>query len=245
MLRHSTCCIEEIITFGCLRPLLCLPHLWLLHNPRTFGIGVLILFVLVTLCHIGSAETLFCHLHLLHLTIDADHVLIQLQVVDARIAPIEPCLTIIINEHSGVNMIPTAIFIERLANGIAERTCGRICHSHTNRHTARETGMSTDVPIELTIALYALTRPCTIVCPTETFQSQRTSVICPVHHVGRTIDTPLLHPKEVCLVFIVPCIDIDPVTMYHRRGVAGKPCLHKRILCRCLQGKKRCPANHC
>ena len=184
---------------------------------------------------IRSAKTLLGHLQIEHCAGEADHVLVEFHTIHTWIAPVEPCLTIIVDEYGWIDVIPRAIFIQWFADGVAEGSCRTVCHSHTDGHAARETGMGTDVPVELAVALDALAGPGTVVSPAETFQREGASVVGPVHHVGRTIHTPLLHPEEVGIVLIMTRIDIDAVAVHHRSRVARKPGLHKRILCRCLQ----------
>ena len=239
MLRHATSSIEEVVALG---GLLGITHLRLLHDPRTFRVRILILLGSVALRCIRSAETFLGHLQIEYFASEANHVLVKFHTIDTWITPVEPCLTVIIDEYGRVDVVPRAILIQWFADGIAERTRRTVCHSHTDSHTAREARMSTDVPVKLAVALDALACPGAVVCPAEAFQCQRTSVVGPVHHVGRTIHAPLLHPEEVGIVFIMTRIDIDSVAMHHRSRVASKPGLYKWILCRCLQGKKRRPA---
>ena len=231
MFGHATSGIEEVVALSTLLGI----HHGLLHDPRTLSVRVLILRAPVALGWIGRAETFLGHLEVEHFAGEADHFLVQLHAIDAGITPVEPSLTVVVNHHGRVDMIPAAVLVEGLADGVTEGASGRISHSHTDGHAARETGMGTDVPVELAVALDALAGPGTVVSPAETFQREGASVVGPVHHVGRTIHTPLLHPEEVGIVLIMTRIDIDAVAVHHRSRVARKPGLHKRILCRCLQ----------
>src|SRR5574344_1992695 len=174
MLWHTTSRIEQIVALRILdRFTLSICHLRLLHEPRTFCIDILILLFTVTLGRVWSTKSLFGHFQRLHLAIKRNHILIELDIIHARVAPHEPCLTFLVNHNSRVSMIPTAILIEWLADGITERTCGRICHCHANSHSIGKARMGTDIPIKLAIALNALACPGTVISPRETLQSER------------------------------------------------------------------------
>ena len=144
MLGNTTSSIEQLIctiAFG---------------KPRTFYIGVFVLFVLIPLIHCRRTESLFCHIELSYLAINANHVLIELCIIHPWIAPHNPCLTIVVNHDGWVYMVPFRIGIERFADSIAERSCRRIADSNTYRHSLGVATMGADVPIELTIALNTL-----------------------------------------------------------------------------------------
>ena len=68
-------------------------------------------------------------------------------------------------------------------------------------------------------------------------------MVLPIHHVLRRVDAPLLHPKEVCTIFVMTGIYIHCTIVHHRCRIACTPCLHKGILCRSHHGtskEKRC-----
>ena len=173
MLGHATCRIEQVVALGRL-PLLGIgiSHLGLLHDPWAFRIDILILLVSVALRRIGRTETFLGHLQIEHFAIEADHVLLQLHAIDAGIAPIEPCLTVIINHHRRIDVIPRAILIERLADGITEGACRRVADSNANGHALRQATVGTDIPVELTVALDGLRSPRTVVGPGEALEGQ-------------------------------------------------------------------------
>ena len=82
-------------------------------------------------------------------------------------------MSVIIDQYGGVDMIPGAVLEQRLTDGVTERSCGGIAHSHADGHATRQTGMGADIPEELSVALDALTRPGAIVSPGEALQCQR------------------------------------------------------------------------
>ena len=128
-------------------------------------------------------------------------------------------------------MVPRTILKERLTDSILERSCRRIAHSHTDGHSPRQLRVGTDIPVELTITLDGLRGPGPIVGPRETLQGQGRTMVLPVHHILRRIDTPLLHPEEVSTIFVMASINIHSSVMYHWCRVAGAPSLHEGILC--------------
>ena len=233
MLRHATGGIEQVVEG--LR-LLGGPSLLIerediaAQDPRSLGIGVLILHALITLLHIGSAEALDGLVDLLYLAVEREHVFIQLGIVDGGVAPEEPRLPVKVDEDGGVDIIPAAVVEERLAQGILERPGGRVGHGHADSHAIGQLGVGADVPIELAIALDALRGPGTVVGPAETGQTEQRPMVSPVHHVTAGIDTPFVHPEEVCMVFVMTGIDIHSVAIDHRCRVTGKPRLHKGVL---------------
>ena len=235
MLRHAAGSIEQIVEWlgllGGLSFLVEGEHV-AAQDPGTLGVAVLILHVLLTLFRVGCAKALHRLVDLLHLAVEREHVAVQTGVIDGGIAPEEPGLPVVLNEYRGVNVIPAAVVEERFAEGIAERPCGRVGHGHADGHAVGQLGVGTDVPIELAVALNALGCPGTVVGPAEAVETEQRAVVGPVHHVAAGIGTPFVHPEEIGIVLVVSRIDVNLVAMHHRGGVAGKPCLHHRVLCR-------------
>ena len=170
MLRNTTGGIQQKIAVG---HLLFTVSLRILHNPRTFHIRVLILLTSLTLAHDGTAKGFLRHIQTSQFTTIRYHVAVELQVVALRVTPHEPCLTIVVNHHRRVDMIPGTVLEERFTDGITERTRGRVADSHTDSHATRQFGMGTDIPVELAVALDGLRGPCTVVSPREALQGQR------------------------------------------------------------------------
>ena len=82
-------------------------------NCCILGVAILVLLTTFALVHSGAAECLFSHIETAQLTAIADHILVQLQVVTLGIAPHQPGLSVVVNHHRGVNMVPRAILEQR------------------------------------------------------------------------------------------------------------------------------------
>ena len=121
MLRHATSSIEQLIDFVLINLILCGIHL---SNPRTLGVVVLVLLATFTFVHRGSTKAFLCHIHTTQLAAVGNHVAVEFQIVNSGVTPHQPRLTIIINHHGGVDMIPRAVLKEGLSNGILEGTGG-------------------------------------------------------------------------------------------------------------------------
>ena len=88
-----------------------------------------------------------------------DHVLIELDTIDMRVAPVHISLSVVINKHRGVDIIPVLRLPHQgLAKGILERTIRRVGYQDADAMT-----MKRCIEIILAIALYGLYGPCTIV----------------------------------------------------------------------------------
>ena len=107
-----------------------------LANPRSLGVTVLILLAFLALVHCGRTEGFLSHIETPQLTTVRDHVLVQLQVVALGISPHQPRLTVVINHHRGVDMIPATVLEERFSYRITEGTDGRVADSYADGHTA-------------------------------------------------------------------------------------------------------------
>ena len=221
MLGHTTCCIKQLIRAVSLG------------EPRPLDIRILVFLAFLALVHHGAAKRLLGHVEPSKLATIGNHVAIQLQVVTLRIAPHEPCLSVVVDEDSRVDVIPRAVLEEGLANSVAERPDRRIADCHADCHASRQFGMCTDVPVELAVALNCLRSPSPVVGPREALQGKGRAVVLPVHHVLRRIDAPLLHPKEVGAILVVTRIDVHCAVVHHRCRVACEPSLDKRVLGSC------------
>ena len=153
MLRHATSGIEQLIHLLLINLIFFLVDL---SDPRTFSVVILVFLALLALVHRGCAKAFLGHIHTTQLATIRDHIAIELEIVNLRVTPQEPGLTIVVNHHGGVDMIPRAVLEEGLSNGILEGTCGRIAHCHANGHAAREFAVGANIPIELAIALDGL-----------------------------------------------------------------------------------------
>ena len=91
--------------------------------------------------------------------------------------------------------------------------------------------MDWHVEIELSIALYDLRSPCSIVSPFEMEEAQGAAMVLPVDHVVGGEESPFVHPEEVGSIFIVTCEDVKAVAMHYWCGVGGEARLCYWVLC--------------
>ena len=103
MLRHATCCVEQLI------------YAVALGEPWALYIRVFILFTLLAFLHHRTAESFLGHWQLAHFALVRYHVAVQLQVVHLWISPHQPSLSVVINHHCGVDMIPRTVLEQRLS----------------------------------------------------------------------------------------------------------------------------------
>ena len=121
MLGYSPSCIKQIIlsiTFM---------------KPRSLCINILVLFTFYTFIRIRGSKAFNSLLHFPHFTLQRNHIIIQLHVINIRISPIQIGLPVIINKNSRINKIPTAI-IKRLTDSIFKMTKWRTTYCYTNSH---------------------------------------------------------------------------------------------------------------
>ena len=227
MFRNTTCSIDKLVGLRTVNFILLIVNF---SDPGSFYIAVLVLLSLLTLAHDRSAEGLLCHVKQSQFATVRYHVFIQFKVVTLGVAPHQPCLTVVVNEYGGVNMVPRTVLKQRFSNGITERSRRTVANGYTDGHTVRNPGMGTDIPIKLAVPLHALACPCSVVGPRKTFQSEGRTVILPVDHILGGIHTPLLHPEEIGIVFVMTGVNVHGTVMNHRSRVRGKPSLNKRIL---------------
>ncbi|CDD81730.1 unknown [Bacteroides sp. CAG:462] len=223
VLGHSSGCVEQVV----------LPVA--LAQPRPFGIDVLVLLSLHARLGVGSSEAFHGLLHAVHLAVDGNHVRVQLRVVNVRVAPVQVGGAVVVDEYGRVDVVPTAV-VERLADGVLERSRRRVTHGDTNRHGIGQLRVQADVPVELAVVLHALGSPGAVVRPGECFDGERRAVVGPVDHVRGRIDAPVLHPEEVRLVLVVAGIDVQPSIMHHRCRVGRVTGLDDGVLC--VQGAR-------
>ena len=235
VLGHAAGRIEQLIGLRLVHLVLRAVHL---PEPGSLHVGILVCLALLALVHGRASEGLLGHVEASQLAAVGNHVAVQLQVVALGIAPHEPSLSVVVDHHGGVDMVPRAILEEGLAQGIPEGTSGRIADRYADGHTLRYRAMGADIPIELAVALDGLTGPGTVIGPREALEGQGRAMILPVDHIRCGIDAPLLHPEEIGIILVVAGIDIHATIVNHRGRVAGEPSLHKGILCMGSQGRK-------
>ena len=103
MLRHSSCGIEQHI----LAVALC--------DPWSFGIAVLVFLSLHALVHLRCTKPFLGLLHHCHLTLERHHVFVEFGYIYIRITPIEISLSVIVDKHCRVDIVPLAIIKKRFA----------------------------------------------------------------------------------------------------------------------------------
>ena len=90
--------------------------------------------------------------------------------------------------------------------------------------------MNRNVEIELSVALYHLRSPCSVVSPLEVKEAERASVVLPINHIIGGEESPVVHPKEVSVLLIVTCEDVKTVSVHYWCGVGGEASLRYRVL---------------
>ena len=157
-----------------------------------------------------------------------NHVLVQLHIIHIWVSPIHICLSVSVYPHRWVDVVPVLTLPdERFADRVNKRTVWRICNKHTDAMP-----MNRAIHIELSISLNDLLSPSTIVTiiPLEIFQRSHGTTILPVHHVGRSVEQPVLHLEPIGIVLIVSRIKENRVVIHHRCRVGSKFSLNNRIL---------------
>ena len=142
------------------------------HQPRTFHVGVFILLAGLALVHHGSAEGFLGHVECADFTVNGNHVVVELGVIYLGVAPHNPCLLVAVNHDRGVNVVPGTVLVKRLADGIAERSCGGVADCHADGHAAGNLRVGADVPVKFAVAFNALRGPGTVVSPRERFEGE-------------------------------------------------------------------------
>ena len=225
-LRNTTGSVHHIIlVLLALDPLLALlDHLLALHDPRALGITL----------HLGVA---------LHFAIEFNHVLLELDAIELRVAPIEVGLSIVVNHDRGVDVVPLTVLVKWLAQRVAIRTFHLVGYSHADGHAVRDVGVNWYIKIELTVALDALRSPGAVVGPLEVTLRQGATVVGPVDHVGGREEAPLVHPEEVGLLLVMAGEDIETVATHHRSRVGRKTGLSNGVLR--TEGERQHSAHEC
>ena len=147
-----------------------------------------------------------------------------------RIAPVHVCLTVSINPHRRVDVVPVLLLpYKRFADGVVEWSVGRVGNQHTDAVPVYGT-----VHIELPVALYHLLSPCSVftVVPLEVLQRRHSTMILPVHHILGGEEQPVFHLELIAsgIVLVVCGIEKHLAVVHHRRRVGGELRLHHRHL---------------
>ena len=89
MFGHTACSIEQLIGLGTWDLELGTVNL---AEPGAFHIRILIFLSLLAFVHRRASEGFFRHIQLFHLTVDGNHIVVQLSIIDLRIPPHNPRL---------------------------------------------------------------------------------------------------------------------------------------------------------
>ena len=111
-----------------------------------------------------------------------DHVFVEFHTISMRIAPEHPSLSVVVNKHRWVDIIPVLLLpYEWLAEWVFERSVRRICYEHANTMSVQRC-----IEIELTVALHCLNSPSTVLttAPFEVAERCHSTMFSPVHHIG-------------------------------------------------------------
>ena len=134
------------------------------------------------------------------LTLERDHIVVQLGVEGVGIAPIEVSLSVVVGIYRRVDVVPVALVPhQRLTQGILKRAVGRVGFEYGNAVSVKRS-----VEIVLAIALYGLDGPGSILttAPGNILQRGHGSVFRPVHHIGGAPQEPVVH-EESCRTLLV------------------------------------------
>ena len=157
--------------------------------------------------------------HLHDVATGGNHILVEFDAIEIGIAPIHIGLTVIINKHGRVDVVPV-LFLpdERFAQRIDKGTVGRVGHQHADTVAVDGT-----IHIPLSVAFHHAFGPGTIVAlvPLEVTQRGHRAVILPVDHVGGRVEQPVAHLEALGIVLVVGGIEIDGVAVDIRSRVGG------------------------
>lgn len=148
-----------------------------------------------------------------------NHVLVEFDVIKYRITPVHICLTVIVNPNSWVNVVPMFLLpYECMTERILERSVRSIANKDTDTITMNRT-----IHVVLTVTINNLFCPCAVgfVNPFEVLERSNSTVVSPVHHIGRGIEEPVKHLETVCIVLVMSGVEIYRTIMYHRCRVGG------------------------
>ena len=122
----------------------------MLVDPRTFAVAAAVL--------LAGTESLRGHRELLNLPVERDHILFQLDIVAGRVAEHEPCLPVVVDDDSRIN-VPPVRAAERLAEHILVGTFGIVCNRNADGSSAAGLIGSREVEVVFAVALDALRSP--------------------------------------------------------------------------------------
>ena len=132
--RRGGCAVRDMLghATGGIQQLIGLCGLYLIFRgvdfaePGALGIVVLVLLALFLLVSQGRAKAFLRHVEHAEFAFIGNHVAVQLQVIDAGVTPHEPRLSVVVDHHRRVDMIPRAVLEQRFAKCILEGTGRRV-----------------------------------------------------------------------------------------------------------------------
>ena len=146
-------------------------------------------------------------------------------------------MSIIVDEDGRVDVTSFACIEERFFEHILERTRRLLTSSQTNVVTPIVGFGEAHIPIVIVTLLDTLTCPTgALISPLESGTRHGFTVVCPIDHINRGIDTPTLHVVEVVHtwhvhVFIAIHIEAVVAFEYHGGRVSRITMGHDRVLC--------------
>lgn len=161
------------------------------------------------------------------------HVAFQLDGITLAVTPEKPGLSIVVDEHGGVDTYPRmggsctiGIGQQRTTDGIVEGSFRSVGHGHTNART-----VGADVEIVFSVALDALPGiGGSATVPFEVAYAERGGVFRPMGEVGGGEDFPVLQfVVGLSAGLVVAGVKPKGVAFDHRGGVAGEEVRDERI----------------
>ena len=144
-----------------------------------------------------------------------DHVLIQFDVVNTRVAPVHVGLAVVVDHDCGVDV---AVGDKGLADRVFVRAGDGVAHADADA-VGRASAGHGRVEVKLAVALDGLGSPGVGSGPAEGFEGHDDAVIAPVNHVSRRIQAPVLHVVVGRAIFVVVGKQPDRVVVHERRRI--------------------------
>ena len=218
MLWHTASCILQIVGVANLI------------NPRSLLKVRLhdLLAHLIVVLHAARSELRLIVKHGTHVAdavvakrgVNAHHVLVQLGIPAAVVAPEEVGLSVVVDKDGRVDIPPVARD-ERTTDGVNPRSFGTVGNSHTDAVQVSNRVLSSHIPIPFAIALYCLTCPriVALLSPLECGCREDDAVVLPVLHVLGGENLPVGHAEVGGSVEVVTSEDIERLSAHHRSRV--------------------------
>ena len=144
-----------------------------------------------------------------------NHILVELYIIRIRISPVHISLTVIIDKYTRVDIVPMFLLPNQwFSNRIFERSVRRIAHQYADAMTVNRA-----IHVPLSVAVYHTDSPSAVIAFIPLIKvlqrSDRTTVL-PIHHIGRSIEQPVLHLKAFGIVLVVTCVKINRIIINQR-----------------------------